>query len=123
MKKSLFIITAILFSSVVLFYNLPMEFHFRKEIDRGNELINNIDRYYEINGTIPSINDWKQLRNIGFTDNEMERAYPELRRLNDTTYELIFNLGFDPPYLMWNSTEKIWKEDFPSIPDSWKKNQ
>ena len=51
----------------------------------------------------------------------METAYPEIQQLNDSTYELIFTLGFDPPYIMWNSKERIWKEGFPTIPEEWKK--
>ena len=123
MKKSVLIIIVLVFISILVFYNLPIEFHKREEIARGNELISNIEKHYETKKNIPSTTDWKTLREIGFSDEEMERAYPELRKLNDSTYELIYNLGFDPPYIMWNSKERVWKEDVPSIPDNWKKRE
>ena len=92
-----------------------MEFHNRTEIERGKVLVAKIDQYIETNGEIPNSCDWSVLESIGFNSDEMDTAYPEIRTVNDSTYELIFVLGFDPPYLMWNSNEKIWKEGFPTI--------
>ncbi|MEK6482550.1 hypothetical protein WJR50_33790 [Catalinimonas sp. 4WD22] len=119
MKNSILIAIAVIIATIFILYNLPMELYNRKEIERGNELIKSIDRYHQKEGNFPANNDWETLRKIGFTSEEMGRAYPEIRNLNDSTYELIFTIGFDPPYLMWNSNERKWKEDFPSIPESW----
>ncbi|MGB3585723.1 MAG: hypothetical protein WBA23_04235 [Tunicatimonas sp.] len=119
MKNSILIAITVIIAIFFILYNLPIELYNRKEIERGNELINSIDRYYHKEGNLPANNDWEALRKIGFTREEMGRAYPEIRNLNDSTYELIFTIGFDPPYLMWNSNEKKWKEDFPSISESW----
>ena len=121
MKKGILIFLILFVAGFLVFYNLPLEITYRTEIKRGNTLIENIENYITETGEIPKSNNWETLRSIGFTEDEMEAAYPEIRQINDSTFELIYTIGFDPPYLMWNSKERIWKEDFPSIPEEWKK--
>lgn len=120
MNKGIIIFLALIGVGFLVLYNLPLEITHRTEIKRGNKLIENIEKYINETGEIPESNNWETLRSIGFTDGEMETAYPEINRPNDSTYELVFTIGFDPPYLMWNSRERIWKEDFPTISDEWK---
>ncbi len=121
MKKSILIFLVLFVVGFLFFYNLPLEITHRTEIKRGNTLIKNIENYINETGEIPESHNWETLRSIGFMEDEMETAYPEIRQINDSTYELIFTIDFDPPYLMWNSEERIWKEDFPTIPEEWKK--
>tara|TARA_R100000353_G_scaffold175981_1_gene148124 strand:+ start:50 stop:421 length:372 start_codon:yes stop_codon:yes gene_type:complete len=120
MKKGVLIFLVLFGIGLLVLFNLPLEITHRTEIKRGNALIENIENYINETGELPGSNNWETLRSIGFTEDEMETAYPEIRQINDSTYELIFTIGFDPPYLMWNSKERIWKEDFPTIPDEWK---
>lgn len=82
---------------------------------RGNEIIRNIELYKSETGQLPKNHDWQTLRTLGFNPKEMEKAYPEYSKINDTTFELVFVKGFDPPYFMWNSNERIWKEGFPTF--------
>lgn len=119
MKKSAILLITIVVSAVLIYYYLPLKYFYKSEIDRGNELIISIDNYLKENGDIPSANNWEVLTELGFKPNEMARAFPTIQKINKSTYELIFIVGFDPPYLMWNSKERVWKEDFPSTPRSY----
>ena len=120
MKKAILIFLILFGIGLLVLFNLPLEITHRMEIKRGNILIENIEKYINETGELPGSNNWETLRSIGFTEDELETAYPEISQINDSIYELIFTIGFDPPYLMWNSKERIWKEDFPTIPDEWK---
>lgn len=83
------------------------------EIKLGNKVIDNIDKYWEINQKLPQWNDWKTLRKLGIQfDNDVSK--PEYKNLNDSVYELYFIKGFDGPYLMCNSSERKWKIDNPT---------
>ena len=115
MKKGILIFLVLFTIGLLTLYNLPLGITHRTEIKRGSSLIKNIENYINKTGKIPESNNWETLRKVGFTEDEMETAYPEIHHINDSTYELIFTIGFDPPYLMWNSKERIWKEDFPTI--------
>ncbi len=121
MKKGVLIFLILFGTGLLVLFNLPLEITHRTEIKRGNALNENIKNYINQTGELPGSNNWETLRSIGFTGEEMETAYPEILQINDSTYELIFTIGFDPPYLMWNSKERIWKEDSPMIPVECKK--
>jgi hypothetical protein len=120
MKKGILIFIVFFLVGFLVLYILPIEVTHSRELKRGNILIENIENYVNETGKIPESHNWETLRSLGFMEDEMETAYPEIRQINDSTYELIFTIGFDPPYLMWNSQERIWKDDFPTIPDEWK---
>ena len=120
MKKGILIFIVFFLVGFLVLYILPIEVTQSRELKRGNILIENIENYVNETGKIPESHNWETLRSLGFMEDEMETAYPEIRQINDSTYELIFTIGFDPPYLMWNSQERIWKDDFPTIPDEWK---
>ena len=117
MKKGILIFIVFFLVGFLVLYILPIEVTHSRELKRGNILIENIENYVNETGKIPESHNWETLRSLGFMEDEMETAYPEIRQINDSTYELIFTIGFDPPYLMWNSQERIWKDDFPTIPD------
>lgn len=120
MKKAFLIIVVLLGFGILVLHNLPLEIIYRTEIKRGNELIENIENHKSETGEIPKSTDWETLHSIGFSKDEMETAYPEIRHINESTFELIYTIGFDPPYLMWNSKERIWKKDFPTQTEEWK---
>lgn len=117
MLKKFFILTSslivILFLLVIIYFNLPIEVTRKSDIERGNLLITNILNYKKNHGKLPECNNYQLLKSIGFTDKELQNAYPEYYPTSDSTFQLIFVLGFDPPYLFWDSKEKEWKEDFP----------
>jgi len=112
------------FIGVILFYfiwlKLPVKFNRIQDINKGNYLIEKIENFRIKNNKLPDENDWEVLKELGFKKKDLETANPEYLKINDSIYELIFIEGFDGPYLLWNSDDKIWKKDNPSLPDSWK---
>lgn len=113
LKRTLVIFPIFVVVVGLLYLNLPFEILRKSDINRGNELIQGIEQYYKSNEILPNNGDWKSLKSIGFTEDEMETSFPEYQKINDSTYQVIFVLGFDPPYLMWVSNEKMWIEGFP----------
>src|SRR5690554_216340 len=112
------------FIGVILFYfiwlKLPVKFNRIQDINKGNYLIEKIENFRIKNNKLPDENDWEVLKELGFKKKDLETANPEYVKINDSIYELIFIEGFDGPYLLWNSDDKIWKKDNPSLPDSCK---
>ena len=82
-------------------------------IQRGNVLIKSIEEYYTIYNSLPNSSDWKQLKSIGFQEDELLKSNPEYYKINDTSYQLIYVLSTPPPYLLWDSREKTWKNGIP----------
>lgn len=97
----------------MIFFNWPTEITRMSDIKRGEILIKKIEQYQQINNTLPETSDWEVLKSIGFTNEEMETAYPEYSKSNYSTFQITFVLGFEPPYLNWNSEIREWKNAFP----------
>ena len=100
----------------VAWWLLPLSFTRYPDINCGNTLVQQIDGYYRQHHVLPNNDDWPKLKQLGFTDEELEKASPEYRKVSNTAYELTFIEGFDGPYLMWNSQERKWKTEFPVTP-------
>lgn len=96
-----------------IWLSLPLTINRSSDINLGEQLIKNIESYQKQNG-LPDNNDWETLRKFGFRD-KIDFLQPEYRKLDDSNFELIFIEGFDGPYLMWTSTERIWKEGYPTF--------
>lgn len=102
-----------LLTVILLYFILPSTWLRISDITRGNELINNINQYKNQNDKLPQNGDWSTLKDVGFTEEELNRFYPAYEQLNDTVFQLIFFIGFDCPYLYWNSNDQVWKEGCP----------
>ncbi len=116
MKKLIKIIGFGLAITIVLFIiwrNLPLSVTRYSDIKLGNEIVNQIENY-ERNNSLPENGDWKTLKNFSFRDKK-DYYEPEYNKLHNNTFELIYVEGFDGPYLMWNSEEKIWKMGNPTF--------
>lgn len=97
-------------------YNkLPIEITRRKDIKFGNELIIKIQDYKNRYSQLPSSDDWKTLKLLGFKT-EMLGTDPTYQKISNDEFELIYFEGFDGPYLIYNSILKKWMVDFPKIP-------
>lgn len=117
LKKGIYILISIILLSIVslaIYWNLPFEITRKSDIKLGNTLIKNINSYKLENNKLPENTDWKTLEKLGFKI-EMLGTKPNYETNQDSDYELVFLEGFDGPYLMWNSKEKKWKIDFPTI--------
>ncbi len=112
-KTILFILVGLILT--VIWINLPVKYNRCHDIKVGNELVQKIEKFRVDSNKLPDYADWATLKSIGFSDESLQNANPEYQRINDSVYELVFVLGFDGPYLLWNSKEQIWKEDFPTI--------
>jgi len=116
MKKTIIIIVSILLLIIIsftIYWNLPIEITRKSDIEYGNKLIQNIGTYQKTNGKLPENNDWKTLEKLGFKKEDSGKN-PDYKTDN-TSFELIYNDGFDGPYLIWNSNEKKWTIDFSKI--------
>ena len=100
----------------VTWWFLPLSFTRQEDINRGNILNQQLNSYYQQYHSLANTGNWPQLKQVGFTGEELEKAYPEYHKLSNTVYELTFVQGLDGPYLMWNSQERRWKKGFPVIP-------
>lgn len=116
MKKIIIGILTIIVVTIggyILWWNLPLTINRRTDIKLGEEIIKNIEIHKNQNG-LPDNNEWETLRKFGFRD-KIDFLQPEYSKLDDNNYELIFIEGFDGPYLMWTSKERIWKEGYPTF--------
>lgn len=102
---------------LIWWWVLPVTINRRDEIEFGNGLIRQIEAYKRNNG-LPDTNDEQTLIGLGF---KIElNGQPTYQKLNDTSFQVFYPKGFDPPYLTWDSYTKTWRMDFPEIPDDWK---
>src|SRR5687768_6744379 len=109
----LFLLTILIF---VVWMKLPPSINRYNDIKFGEELIEKIENYRKLNGQLPETGDWQAMRKLGFKD-KGDFFVPEYQKLNDDNYALVYVEGFDGPYLLWNSSEKIWQVDMPTYPD------
>jgi hypothetical protein len=98
-----------------VYLKLPFEITRKSDIKFGNELIQKIENYKNDYFQLPPDNDWELLKKLGFKM-EMSGTKPGYTKINDDEYELTYFEGFDGPYLLYNSKEKMWKVDFPKFP-------
>lgn len=110
MKKTFIILASLLLlviTSIIIYWNLPIEFTRKSDIEAGNKIIKNIEAYQKANGKLPKNNDWKTLKRLGF-NLEGSVSYLSYATDNNGNFELAYLEGFDGPYLLWNSTERKW---------------
>jgi len=99
-----------------IWWNLPLSINRSSDIKLGEQIIQNIESYQKRIG-LPGNNDWETFRKFGFREKN-NFLQPEYRKSNETEFELVFDEGFDGPFLMWNSTERNWKIGYPTYEKS-----
>ncbi len=99
----------------VWWFVLPVSINRRSDIKFGNTIIYKLEKYRERFKKLPETHDWQTLRKFGFKERG-EILFPDYQKLNDTAFELTYVIGFDGPYLMWNSFNRKWRNDFPHFP-------
>ncbi|MFD0975394.1 hypothetical protein [Salinimicrobium gaetbulicola] len=118
-KRILISIPIVLIIIGLIYFNLPFEVTRKTDIEFGNKLVERIEAFKKEKGQLPTPNDWMALEELGFKT-EMLGTDPTYEKINENEFELIYLEGFDGPYLLYNSRQKHWKIDFPTIPDRWK---
>ncbi|MEJ5317480.1 MAG: hypothetical protein WHS63_10770 [Tenuifilum sp.] len=117
MKKLLLysiIIITVLISATTIYLNLPFEITRKSDIRKGNELIERIEEYKEKEKKLPDDKDFETLEKLGFKT-DLIATKPLYTKNDNGEYEIVYSEGFDGPFLIWNSNEKIWKMDYPKI--------
>ena len=121
-KKILIILPIVLVELGLIYFNLPFEIIRKSDIEFGNTLADRIKDFKKEKGQLPTSDDWNTLEQLGFKI-EMLGTDPTYEKINENEFELIYLEGFDGPYLLYNSRQKDWKIDFPTIPDRWKEKE
>ena len=84
-RKTILILVTLLIIPVIaflIFKNLPLEVTRKSDIEFGNKLISNIDKYKTQNNKLPESDDWKTLQNLDFKI-EMLGTKPAYEKIND----------------------------------------
>ncbi|WP_144283031.1 hypothetical protein [Chryseobacterium echinoideorum] len=116
MKKiviSIISIIVLIIISITVYWNLPIEITRRSDIQKGNEIVQNIENYKASSGKLPEVNDWQTLEKLGLEKDEATK--PIYQKDESENYELYYPDGFDGPYLIYISQEKKWSIDYPKI--------
>ncbi len=109
MAKKLPITVITMLIALIIATFVYLQIQRKNNIQRGNGLKANILTYQQQFGKLPENNNWELLKSIGFTSEELDRAYPSYCRIDNSRFQLIFVVGFDSPYLTWDSKDDEWK--------------
>lgn len=112
--KSMLISIAVFVLCAAIYANLPVEVTRRADIGSGERLIANIEQYRQKHQRLPDNEDWKTLGQLGFRLEELGTR-PDYAKIDDENFEIVYLEGFDGPYLLWNSKNKEWTVDFPTV--------
>ena len=94
--------TTILISvAISLLYGCSADFAYREEREKGQVLIDLVEKYQVETGQLP--NDW---RDINFGDES--GIGPFYEKTSDNTYRVYFCIGFDEYYIYQSRTKK-WR--------------
>ncbi len=116
MKKSSLVYNLIfcIIISIIIYWKLPFEITRKSDIEFGNKIIQNIEGYQKKYGRLPERSDYKTLEKLGLSFKD-PRIYLDYATDHKGNFELTYLEGFDGPYLLWKSTNRQWKMDFPEI--------
>jgi hypothetical protein len=93
---------------------LPFSIKYHTEISKGRKIINEIDKYFELNQKYPNEYDWDIIEKIyrnSFLKDEVdfnESIKPYYQNVGDE-YVLVYTYGFDEPHLWYYSKSKKWE--------------
>ncbi|XXQ67772.1 hypothetical protein ACKLNO_09095 [Neisseriaceae bacterium B1] len=89
------------------YLNMPFEWRRHKDIAHGNTLIQNIKTYQATQKRLPENQDEAMLQQLGFVKNK-QGWQPAYQKINAQHFRLIYQDGYAPPYLYWQSDEQKW---------------
>ncbi|UOP04884.1 hypothetical protein [Conchiformibius kuhniae] len=87
---------------------LPVEWRRHKDIDLGNTLIARIDAHLQQHGHLPEPNE-TNLQQLGFRHDKDIGWQPSYRIINGTHYRIVYQNGYAPPWLGWDSQQRVWQ--------------
>ncbi|WP_294234296.1 hypothetical protein [uncultured Chryseobacterium sp.] len=100
--------------SIIIYWKLPFEITRKSDIEFENKIIQNIEGYQKKYGRLPERSDYKTLEKLGLSFKD-PRIYLDYATDHKSNFELAYLEGFDGPYLLWKSTNRQLKMDFPEI--------
>ncbi|MDQ2771749.1 MAG: hypothetical protein M3Y54_14765 [Bacteroidota bacterium] len=109
-------------AAALLWWSLPVVIKRHTDVTRGEQLIGRLNTYYQAKSILPADTDWITLEHLGFSQNEIEHAYPQYVKLSNSDYALVFVSDFDGPYLTWKSTKRKWEITSGYYPLQFQKN-
>lgn len=92
---------------LVAYVNLPMEWRRHKDIKTGNTLITQVENYQKQHNRLPENADETTLQQLGFRKNK-QGWQPNYRKLGATQFQIIYEDGYTPPFLAWDSQTRTW---------------
>lgn len=91
----------------IAYINMPWQWRRHKDIERGNALIQKLEQYQQQNHRLPDSHEQAILSEIGFIQNK-QGWQPAYQKLDNARYQIIYQDGYDAPYLTWQSDKKTW---------------
>jgi len=109
-------IVTILIIAYIIWWKLPFTINRKADIKLGELVIENIENYRDTTGRLPESDDWELLRQCGI-EFDFDVLRPFYYKLNKSNYEIAYIVGFDGPYLKYNSQSKEWSIDHLAPPE------
>ena len=114
MKQTLAGIAAIILIALA-YTHMPLEWRRHKDIELGKTISANIENYRRQHGRLPAAGNEAELKALGFLHTKAQGWQPGYRPNGAGGYRLIYDEGYDPPYLLWDSQEQQWRLDNSSL--------
>ena len=105
--KSLVMGFIVMIGVVWLYLHMPLVFRRHKDIQHGDTLITHIQNYQKQHHSLPENNDEQTLAQLGIVKNA-QGWQPAYHKQDEDSFQIIYQDGFTPPYLYWQSDEKRW---------------
>ena len=91
--------------------NLPISITHHNEIKMGEVYAKNIIEYKRVNGKLPKYDDWDALERLNPVkqDPDFVGIKPEYKKIDSANFSLTYVVGFDPPYLTYDTRSQKWE--------------
>lgn len=111
LKAFLIFIFLIIVAPLVLFLglkSLPNSIQYHSEIMYGNLYVEKLLQYKERHGELPEFTDYDILYELN-PEPSKEFFYPQYNKIDKNNFSLTYIIGFDGPYVSYNTFDKVWK--------------
>lgn len=107
MKETLIGIV-VLIAIAVAYLNMPLQWRRYKDIQHGNQLIENVQTYQRNHNRLPETQDTETLKQLGFVQNQ-QGWQPGYRKTGPQQFQIQYADGYAAPYLTWRSDQPQWQ--------------
>lgn len=92
---------------IVLVKFLPWNVLYWSDMREGDYLIAKVEKFRTRNGRLPNPAQPEEMVGLGFKDLSIEYR-PDFKPVGSNDYELVYQSGFDGPYIKYSSLTKQW---------------